>query len=64
VNTQTLCDLARERRSDLLREAAQARRARQSTSRRNAWRARLATALVATGETFLTLGASLEERSE
>lgn len=64
VNTHSLHDLAFERRSETLREAFEARRARQLTRNQSGLRERLANALVATGETFVNLGTSLVSRSE
>ena len=59
MNPQMLCELARQKRSDMLRAAEAERRARLLDRNTTSLRARLSTALTAAGETFLALGATL-----
>ena len=64
VNTQTLYDMARERRAETLRAAGERRRARLALPHHTTLRSRLGAGITALGEKLQALGAALTERTE
>jgi hypothetical protein len=62
VNAYLLFDMARQRRAEAFRVAAQERRARLATAHREPLRKRFGVGIAALGATLQTLGSALAER--
>ncbi len=64
MNAQSLSDMARQRRAEAFRGAAQRRRVRLATAHREPLRKRVGAGITALGATLQTLGSALAERTD